>query len=84
MIAGVCGGLAEYFNLDPTLVRVGFAVLTIFWGAGIVLYIAMAIIIPLEGAKESQPSLGDRTRGAAMEIKESAKKFAQEVKSKKE
>ncbi|MBI5467039.1 MAG: PspC domain-containing protein [Candidatus Kerfeldbacteria bacterium] len=84
MIAGVCGGLGEYFGIDPTLVRVVFAVMTVFWGAGLVLYIALAIIIPLEGVKESAPSLGARTRGAAEEIKDSAKKFAQDVKSKKE
>ena len=45
-IAGVCGGLAERFNVDPTLMRVLFIVLAIFGGAGIVLYIAMWIIVP--------------------------------------
>jgi phage shock protein C len=45
-VAGVCGGLAERFNVDPTLMRVLFIVLAIFGGAGIVLYIAMWIIVP--------------------------------------
>ena len=45
-VAGVCGGLAERFNVDPTLMRVLFIVLAIFGGAGIVLYIALWIVVP--------------------------------------
>ena len=48
MLAGVCGGLAEYWDLDPTLVRVVFAALTIFSAAfpGVLLYIIMALVMP--------------------------------------
>ena len=46
MIAGVCGGIAEYFDIDATLVRLGFAVFSIIGGSGILLYLAAAIIIP--------------------------------------
>ena len=46
MVAGVCGGLAEYFNVDATLIRVLFVVLTVFGGAGLVLYLLMWIIVP--------------------------------------
>lgn len=46
MIAGVCGGIAEYFNVDPTVVRLGWAVVSCFAGAGIIAYIAAALIIP--------------------------------------
>ena len=46
MIDGVCAGVAEYFGIDPTLVRVIWALVTLFWGAGIILYIACMIIIP--------------------------------------
>jgi phage shock protein C len=45
-LAGVCGGLAEYFNLDPTLIRVLFVLLAVLGGSGVVLYIAMWIIVP--------------------------------------
>ena len=83
-ITGVCGGLGEYFGIDPTLVRVGFAVLTVFWGAGIVVYLILSVIIPIEGVKEGEPSLGSRAREAAHEIKDSAQKFAQDVKRKKD
>jgi phage shock protein C len=47
-VAGVCGGLAEYFNLDATLVRVLFVLLAVLGGSGLVLYIAMWIIVPKE------------------------------------
>lgn len=47
-IAGVCGGLAEYFNIDPTLVRLLFVAFALMGGPGLIVYIAMAIIIPEE------------------------------------
>ena len=47
MLAGVCGGIAEYFNLDPTLIRLAWVILTLLGaGTGIVAYILAAIIIP--------------------------------------
>ena len=46
MLAGVCNGLAAYFNVDVTLVRIAFVVLTFFWGSGILVYLVMALIIP--------------------------------------
>jgi phage shock protein C len=47
-LAGVCGGLAQYFNLDATLIRVLFVVLAVLGGSGLVLYLAMWIIVPNE------------------------------------
>ena len=47
MICGVCGGIAEYFNLDPTIVRLVWAGVSLFAGAGVIGYIAAAIIIPV-------------------------------------
>ena len=47
MLAGVLGGIAEYFELDPTLVRVGYVILSfVAIGAPVLLYILLAIIIP--------------------------------------
>lgn len=48
MIAGVCGGIAEYFNLDPTLVRIIYVLVSIFSVAfpGILVYIILWIIVP--------------------------------------
>jgi phage shock protein C len=45
-LAGVCGGLAQFFNLDPTLIRVLFVVLAVLGGSGILIYLAMWIMVP--------------------------------------
>ena len=47
-LVGVCGGLAKYFGLDPVLVRVLWAVVSIFYGAGVLAYIVCAFLIPEE------------------------------------
>lgn len=48
MIGGVAGGLGEYLNIDPTLVRLGFIVLALMGGPGLVAYIIMWFIVPQE------------------------------------
>lgn len=50
MIAGVSTGIADYFNIDVTLVRVLIVITAIFGGLGLVLYIVMWILVPEEGA----------------------------------
>ena len=45
-VAGVCGGIGEYFSIDPTLVRLGFVALSFLAGGGLLVYIIAAIIIP--------------------------------------
>ena len=49
-IAGVCGGIAEYFNIDPTLVRLAWVVFCALGGSGLLAYIIMALIIPRQPA----------------------------------
>ena len=46
MLCGVCGGIAEYFNIDPTLVRLGWVIFSLAGGSGVLAYIIAAIIIP--------------------------------------
>ncbi len=48
MLAGVCGGLGEYFNLDPTLVRIGYVLLTIFSAGfpGVLVYLILMLVMP--------------------------------------
>lgn len=46
MLCGVCGGIAEYFNADPTLVRLAWVIFSALGGSGIIAYIIAAIIIP--------------------------------------
>jgi phage shock protein C len=48
MLAGVCGGLADYFRVDVTLIRVIFIVLAVMGGAGLVIYLAMWLLVPEE------------------------------------
>ena len=48
-IAGVAGGLAAYFGVDPLLVRVGFAVSILFSGAGLIAYLALLAFVPADG-----------------------------------
>mgnify|MGYP004718656311 FL=1 len=51
MICGVCAGIADYFNIDPSIVRVLWAVPALAAGTGVLAYIACAIILP-EGDTE--------------------------------
>ncbi len=80
MIWGVCGGLAKYFDIDPTIVRV-IAVLLVLvsGGAAVVAYIIMAIVIPLEGSKTAEPK--DTVKENIEEIKETATELGRELRS---
>jgi phage shock protein PspC (stress-responsive transcriptional regulator) len=53
MVAGVAGGLADYFDVDPTIVRIGFVVLGFMGGLAIPAYVAGWLLIPEEGADQS-------------------------------
>ena len=48
IIAGVCGGVAKYFDMDPTIVRLIFVALALLGGPGILLYIIMLLVVPVE------------------------------------
>ncbi len=66
MLDGVCGGIAEYFELDPTLVRIAWVLLTLFGGSGVILYIVAMIIMPAAPITPALPpaprSSGNNTR----------------------
>ena len=49
-VAGVCGGIGEYFGIDPTIVRLGFVALSLLAGGGLAVYIIAAIIMPERAA----------------------------------
>ncbi len=49
-ICGVCGGIAGYFNIDPTLIRLAWVLFTCLGGSGLLAYIICAIIIPEQPA----------------------------------
>ncbi len=48
MLCGVCAGIAEYFNLDPTIIRLAWVLLCLLGFSGVIVYIIAAIIIPSE------------------------------------
>ncbi len=50
MICGVCGGIAEYFNIDPTIIRLAWVLFCVAGGSGLLVYFIAAIIIPDEPA----------------------------------
>lgn len=60
-IAGVCGGFAEYLDLDPTLVRLLWLMMALFVGWGVVAYIVAWIVMPQEA--ESQPAVATAPSG---------------------
>ena len=50
MLGGVCGGLAEHFGIDSTLIRLIFVLIIVYGGSGLILYIILWIVIPTESA----------------------------------
>ncbi len=48
MLAGVCGGIGQYLNIDPTLIRLAFLALTIWGGGGVLAYLIAWVVIPEE------------------------------------
>lgn len=83
IIAGVCGGLGDFFKIDPTVIRIIFILITLFGGSGGLLYIILWLIIPSEN-KDKEPK--DLIRDNAKEIKDETKELIKKGKdySKKE
>lgn len=72
VIGGVSAGLAEYFQLDPALVRLVFLLLFVFGGSGLLLYLALWIVVPTESNIKSS----DYVRQNTEEIRSQAENFA--------
>ena len=79
IICGVCGGLGEYFGIDPVIVRVIFGLLVLANGIGILAYIILAIIIPLESSKATTPE--EVVRENVEDIKETSGEIGREIRS---
>lgn len=73
-LAGVCGGLGEYFDIDSLIFRLVFILLTIFAGSGVIIYIICWILMPEAGESRGE-DIGEN-------IKEGASKMAHEIKEK--
>ncbi len=57
MIWGICGGIAEYLNLDPTVVRLLFVLAAIVWGGGVLAYVVLYFVMP-EAPTANEPGVG--------------------------
>jgi len=77
MVAGICGGLAEYFDIDSSLIRIIFVVLLLNFGTGFLAYLILWFIVPKDGSKEI------KVEEVTEEIKNKAKTIAKKVKNKK-
>lgn len=83
IIAGVAGGLGEYFDIDPVLIRALFVLLAFVNGLGILLYVVLMIIVPAHGGKEIKIDRSEKAKEFAHDLGEEAQKLAQKVKNKK-
>lgn len=69
ILGGVCGGIGEYFNIDPNIIRLIFVLLTVFGGSGIIIYLILWVILP----SKSQTGISD--------IKEKIHDFAHDMRN---
>lgn len=78
VFGGVCGGLGEYFEVDPVLIRVLFVFLTFFHGSGIILYLLLLIILPKEplilNEDISQSKIDENTKTENFQVEVAEKK----------
>ena len=51
-VAGVCGGIAQYFDIDSTIIRLAFLFMILAWGTGILAYLVAALVVPNESQVE--------------------------------
>ncbi len=80
IIAGVCGGLADYFKIDEILVRIIFVALTIWGGSGVLIYLILWLLIPKESQKNKKYNLENSVKEFAQDIDNKAKTVAKEIK----
>jgi phage shock protein C len=78
MVAGVCGGLAQYLAIDVTLVRLFFVLVSLAGGASILMYLILWLVVPLEG-QGTPVSMEQTLRTGADEMAQQAKSFGTRV-----
>lgn len=77
VIAGVAGGLGEYFNIDPTIIRILFVLMTVFGGSGLIIYLVLWLIMPSQSSlpKDSQQAIKDNLE----DMKAQTQSFAHKI-----
>jgi phage shock protein PspC (stress-responsive transcriptional regulator) len=78
MIAGVCGGLGEYFNVDPVIARVIFVLLALINGIGLLAYLILWLIVPQRGKAELPPK--DAIKEGLQDMRDQAERLSGRVK----
>lgn len=81
MIAGVCGGLADYFKIDSSLIRIIFVLLAISGGSGILIYLILWLVVPKEAGVEKEMNREEKVKEFAEDVKNKAKTMAKEIKT---
>ena len=79
ILFGVCGGLAKYFDLDASLFRVLFVLLSLANGLGIIVYLAMAILVPLEPGEPAMVNRNEKIKEFAAEVGQKTRALAEEM-----
>lgn len=77
IVAGVAGGIASVFNIDPLLVRIAFLALALFNGFGVIVYLVLWLLVPNEGSVASDAR--DQVRENVGEIQSAAESLVQRV-----
>ncbi|MDX1535819.1 MAG: PspC domain-containing protein [Candidatus Spechtbacterales bacterium] len=86
MVAGVAGGIGEYFNIDPVLIRLLFVLLALAEGAGVLLYIILIFIVPKApitenaSAEEEEEKSGDPVDEVVADVKEGVQETVKKMK----
>jgi len=83
IIAGICGGLGRYFNIDPVFVRIAFILLTLADGFGLLLYLILLIFVPEEPGEHVEVDRGEKIKEFASRVGQEAKSWTEGVRSNK-
>jgi phage shock protein C len=79
VIAGVCGGLGEYFDIDPIIFRIIFIILLVSGGAGFLVYLVLMIAIPEEPLPGQATAASYRAKDFANDVRQGADNIAKEI-----
>lgn len=78
ILAGVAAGIANYFEIDPNIIRLLFIVLAVFGGSGILIYLLLWLLLPTDGSKTVEGK--DTFKENVQQMKEAVQEFAKEIK----
>lgn len=80
IIAGVCGGLADYFKIDSSLMRIIFILLALSGGSGVLIYLILWLVVPKAEGEEKEIDMEEKIKEFGGDVKKKAKSMAKEIK----